>query len=746
MEVPRGGVVAPCPLLAGSAPGHAPPAAIEAPVEEERGEAGADAEGAAEGDAGGWAITHDNDFTHRLECTAGWEDRLEAEELNARREERLARRAFFQKTQYFLLGPPVPPGDRDEIYINNKTWRTQQVTIRYFADQGEVSEVVEHAEARVILRKPGEDTDMVRRHRVADVNPAAALVTSDAEYRVASTDGDGQTLRYLRQHVQIVRTPHPENGPDLRVTVPGRDPIVHQNATFAISANGEEYIVSSRGDAPAEVARYTRLCAVYAGVAAAKTRQVHRYAEALSTNQFQLGSKKSKTLRAADKGFDGWIQDIEITPGPAGCLPTDPGYYRFDGATPGGRCRLSITKTRPTWLQRQWYCQPPDWATASHTNWAAYAAQDWITLFNQRIAPMWDNTNPQRAHADRLDPPVPRIPKRFYMIWLGKLLPETLKPHIVHRKKRFRDYEHALFVDPVAWAKHPDVTEEGKRGLGNWCRENGILLASVREIFGENVEQMVCARQYDFAVRYVPQYKGYAMGSDILRLELLLRFGGWYMDCDYMLYGSPSLFAHCDLVGGCLPSMTATNQDPANGIFGAVRGNEFIRRYLEAIRDGWGNAVLKRLSYNRAGTQRITNFRADDPLADEVAADALTAATYQGRTALEETEALSPEDANRIMEGVRRRFAAEDGPRALYWAIEPGIAAEADSLPDRRTAAANKATIRGTGPKVVRRVLQAMGAAPANAYFGGGLEMLPDKQHRSGPYAWGGEANEAQAW
>ena len=364
---------------------------------------------------------------------------------------------------------------------------------------------------------------------------------------------------------------------------------------------------------------------------------------------------------------------------------------------------------------------------------------------------MWEAKNPTKHFGKtKTSPDEPKIPMRFFMIWLGKIMPESLKQHIVNRKKMFRDATHVFMVDSVAWEKHPDVTVDSKKAFGKWCRENGILLCNVRDIFGTNVEKMVCAKQYDFAVRHVPLYKGYAMGSDILRLELLRKYGGWYMDCDYMLYGTPRLFAHCDLVGGCLPDMSLTNQDPANAVFGAVKNHGFIQKYLEHLRDNWGNEVLKRLSYNEEGTQRITRFESDDDLTAEV--EECTPEAYTELGDLENFPAINVEAANEIMKDASDRIKAVGGPERLYWAIEPGnVRPESNTIKQRQASAPNKATIRGTGPKVVRKVIEDIVAnGPTKlletAFIGGGLEMFPQKIYRSGPYAWGGEANEAQSW
>src|SRR5258705_1248761 len=76
---------------------------------------------------------------------------------------------------------------------------------------------------------------------------------------------------------------------------------------------------------------------------------------------------------------------------------------------------------------------------------------------------------------------------------------------------------------------HPDPAGEVAQ-MRDWARRHNILLVNVDEVFHAR-EPMVRASEYrlEWAKATSP---GYGAASDILRLEILNRFGGIYTDTD----------------------------------------------------------------------------------------------------------------------------------------------------------------------------------------------------------------------
>jgi hypothetical protein len=133
--------------------------------------------------------------------------------------------------------------------------------------------------------------------------------------------------------------------------------------------------------------------------------------------------------------------------------------------------------------------------------------------------------------------PVTRIPRVVHSIWLGG--PPPLDGDFIDNVG-YTARRYAGEIDYVLWTDVPRTAFSGEtedaapaRGLLAWARENGVLLVSVSEVFHRDAP-MVCQAQ--FAAETAKQRPhGYAAASDILRLEVIGRFGGFYIDGDLKL-------------------------------------------------------------------------------------------------------------------------------------------------------------------------------------------------------------------
>lgn len=133
----------------------------------------------------------------------------------------------------------------------------------------------------------------------------------------------------------------------------------------------------------------------------------------------------------------------------------------------------------------------------------------------------------------------PRIPKIIHQVWLGSPLPE-----------KCREYQQTWLE------KHPD-----------W----EYILWTEKEIeeFGLQNKAM-----YDAS-------KNYAQKADIVRYEVLYRFGGLYVDTDFVCLQPFDELHHClDFYTGISSS---TRFGVFNGLIGSVPGSPILKECIETL-------------------------------------------------------------------------------------------------------------------------------------------------------------------
>ena len=123
--------------------------------------------------------------------------------------------------------------------------------------------------------------------------------------------------------------------------------------------------------------------------------------------------------------------------------------------------------------------------------------------------------------SDRTLLSVLRIPHLLHYIWLGSDLPEKYFPNLAHYSSKIQK-EGGLCI---LWTDRKAINDSKKRFL----EENQIKLIHVDILFGEE-NALSLFQIYKIALSAFPS--NYGEASDILRIEILERFGGYYMDCD----------------------------------------------------------------------------------------------------------------------------------------------------------------------------------------------------------------------
>ncbi|BBX39881.1 WXG100-like domain-containing protein [Mycobacterium simiae] len=189
---------------------------------------------------------------------------------------------------------------------------------------------------------------------------------------------------------------------------------------------------------------------------------------------------------------------------------------------------------------------------------------------------------------DRLPDPL-EMPKVFHSIWLGGSVTDGRKTTDLVRRnlERLSKVGQREGLRVVLWT---DVTRAEFERPGSdaarmlsWARRHNVILLSPNEVFHRD-EPMTLAGEYRLE-NSKGTAAGYTAASDILRLEILHRFGGIYTDHDNQvrrldglrnLLGAPGFALHSG--GGSIPN---------NSALLAARGHPFVKRYLERIKTNY---------------------------------------------------------------------------------------------------------------------------------------------------------------
>ena len=201
----------------------------------------------------------------------------------------------------------------------------------------------------------------------------------------------------------------------------------------------------------------------------------------------------------------------------------------------------------------------------------------------------WPGERPSDSGADLDDlPDVLEMPKVINSIWLGGPVTDgrEVTTEVRHNLGVLSEHarEHGLQV--VLWTDVPrdqftqddgDVAE-----MRNWAQRHHITLLSPDEVFHAQ-EPMSLAAEYHLETAKGTA-AGYGAASDILRMEILYRFGGIYTDGDNAVHGLDGLR---NLLSAPGFAVHAAAPQVNNSALLAARGHPFVKAYLHQVADNY---------------------------------------------------------------------------------------------------------------------------------------------------------------
>ncbi|MYW90384.1 hypothetical protein G3I59_07045 [Amycolatopsis rubida] len=191
-------------------------------------------------------------------------------------------------------------------------------------------------------------------------------------------------------------------------------------------------------------------------------------------------------------------------------------------------------------------------------------------------------------------------PLLMHSIWLGGPLKDTGTMHTFRRN--FGDAADRLGdgIVPVLWTDVPrwqtelalttTAPQEGPdplrdvRDLLRWAGEHRVQLVNVDEVFTS--EHPMRTQEFYLSESAKQTGPGFAAASDILRLELMHRFGGLYTDGDNVVHGLDDVVRAAQSDAGYAVHRVGGNI--ANSAFTMAKGHPFAASYLDQLRDNYG--------------------------------------------------------------------------------------------------------------------------------------------------------------
>lgn len=240
----------------------------------------------------------------------------------------------------------------------------------------------------------------------------------------------------------------------------------------------------------------------------------------------------------------------------------------------------------------------------------------------------------------------PGIPKVLNYIWLGGQLPKVNRENIATNARIMNEAGGMT----VLWTDQEEIGRDQER----FFLDNHILVINVKDVFG-NRDSMELFTHFRSSLSKIPP--NYGEASDLLRYEILDRFGGYYFDCDvppsnpeksrnYLLEDmlKHPLDPWFQVVIGADFADEGESKvfiPTCNDCLGAVPGSAFLKKLKQAIHrryaskiscdllDGWGYLVGSTLY--RSGPlvlqwtckEMINDYRKEHPKKASVAATSL---------------------------------------------------------------------------------------------------------------------------
>ncbi|MFC1841590.1 glycosyltransferase family 32 protein [Candidatus Dependentiae bacterium] len=175
-----------------------------------------------------------------------------------------------------------------------------------------------------------------------------------------------------------------------------------------------------------------------------------------------------------------------------------------------------------------------------------------------------------------------KIPKVFHYIWFGVKLPDQYKPFLETWLKYHPNWTFVFWVD------NPQNYD-----LGNHFE--GFTFADLKRYLQSSNPQkekriVIDVKNINFDNRtFFDQTRNYGQRSDILKWEVVYRFGGVYIDVDFECIKPLDMLNHMyDFYTGIQPLDTSFIQLGA-ALFAARPGHPTLKHCVESIKDDWHN-------------------------------------------------------------------------------------------------------------------------------------------------------------
>jgi hypothetical protein len=195
---------------------------------------------------------------------------------------------------------------------------------------------------------------------------------------------------------------------------------------------------------------------------------------------------------------------------------------------------------------------------------------------------------------------VTATPLLMHAIWLGGPLRDAGTMHTFRQNfggaadRLNESIVPVLWTDVPRWqtdlaftteppADGPDPLADVRDFVG-WAQEHGIRLANVDEVFTS--ENPMLLQEFYNSEALKQAGPGYAAASDILRMELLHRFGGLYTDGDNVVHNLNDVILAAQSDEGYATHRVGTRI--ANSAFTMSKGHPFARAYLDQQRENYG--------------------------------------------------------------------------------------------------------------------------------------------------------------
>jgi len=169
------------------------------------------------------------------------------------------------------------------------------------------------------------------------------------------------------------------------------------------------------------------------------------------------------------------------------------------------------------------------------------------------------------------------IPKIFHYIWLGAKLPDEYRPFLATWLEKHPDWRFIFWVD------NPENYDLGT--VKTWSfddLQNHLKNRSQGKRLVLDVKNLIFDNRIFFDTT-----KNYGQRSDILKWEVVYRFGGVYIDVDFECIKPLDILNYMyDFYTGIQPLDTSFLQLGA-ALFAARPGHPILKHCVESIKDDW---------------------------------------------------------------------------------------------------------------------------------------------------------------